>query len=357
MVTGYEPGNLPSPADRTTNSSNMASVLGSTSPGRLSHVVIIPQRRPKTRERGFIRAYAPDLHHCGIDQATFLSFIDGLNAAVSAHPILSAFNLAGAAAGWVPAAVTPIAGAVGLGVQVVAGVITEVKARSSQNSYLERMNNELFRPRGLYCLIMAYDIKSRSNVVQFDLGADQRNPVTEPFPSPTPPDMYQTQARFRSNDGVVVAAEFPASAELIFLDPQNEPPPAYDDGSDTEQSEESSRGDGFMSKLARATNSLQSWQDLRSQRKFQRKNPTSLISPLLDPKAEMSPRDVKKQEKREAKQERKADKQERKAEKRQRKHPGREPKKRKVKPGILYLMVVNMPSAEDMNTTNDPAQR
>ncbi|KAK8071740.1 hypothetical protein PG996_005088 [Apiospora saccharicola] len=355
-MNGSEPGKLPSPADRTTNSSNMASVLGSTFPGRLSHVVIIPQRRPKTRERGFIRAYAPELHHCGIDQATFLSFIDGLNAAVAAHPILSAFNLAGAAAGWVPAAVTPIAGAVGLGVQVTAGVITEVKARSSQNSYLEKMNDELFRPRGLYCLIMAYDIKSRSNVVQLDLGADQSSPVTEPLSSPTPPDTNQTQDRLRSNDGVVGAAEFPASAELVFLDPQNEPPPAYDDGSDAEQSEGSSveedtskGGNGFLSKLAKATDSLRSRQDLKSQRKFQRKNPTSLIGPLLDPKAEMSPRDLEKQGKREAKQERKMDKQERKAEKRQRKHPDREPKKRKVKPGILYLMIVNMPSAEDVN--------
>lgn len=128
-MDSFEPENLQSPTDRTT-SSTMASVLGSTSPGKLSHVVIIPQRRPKQRERGFIRAYAPALHHCGIDQATFLAFIDGLNAAVSAHPILSAFNLAGAAAGWVPAAVTPIAGAVGLGVQVVAGVMTELNARS-----------------------------------------------------------------------------------------------------------------------------------------------------------------------------------------------------------------------------------
>lgn len=89
----------------------------------------------------------------------------------------------------------------------------------------------------------------------------------------------------------------------------------------------------------------------------------------------MGPRDLRKQEKREAKQERKADKQERKVEKRQRKHPTREPKKRKVKPvssfhcfplsipsrcltnidlkGILYLMIINMPSAEDMSTKND----
>ena len=123
------PGNLASSAAQAA-SSTLDSVLGSASPGQLSHVVIIPQRRPKKRERGFIRAYAPELHHCGIDQATFLAFIDGLNAAVATHPVLGAFNLAGEAAGWIPQAVTPLAGPIGLGVQVVAGVITEMKARS-----------------------------------------------------------------------------------------------------------------------------------------------------------------------------------------------------------------------------------
>jgi hypothetical protein len=49
--------------------------------GRLPCPVIIPQRRPKDKERGFIRAYAPALLECGIDEATFLNFIDSLNQA------------------------------------------------------------------------------------------------------------------------------------------------------------------------------------------------------------------------------------------------------------------------------------
>lgn len=44
--------------------------------------VIIPQRRPETRERGMVRAYAPMLLDCGIDQATFLSFLDFFDEAV-----------------------------------------------------------------------------------------------------------------------------------------------------------------------------------------------------------------------------------------------------------------------------------
>ncbi|KAK8061640.1 hypothetical protein PG994_008006, partial [Apiospora phragmitis] len=354
-------GNQPSPPAPAA-SFPMGSVLGSAAPGKLPHVIIIPQRRPRKRDRGFIRAYAPDLLRCGIDQATFLAFIDELNAAVSSHPILSAINLAGAAAGFVPASVTPIAGVVGLGVQVVAGVVTEVIARSSQNSYLEKMNNELFRPRGLYCLVMAYDIKSRSNVVQFDLRADHSAASIEP--SPPSPQTTQSQARFRSNDGVVGAAQFPVSAELVFLDPQDEPPIPYDNGdSETSEdrsfeSESSKGGNSFTNKLATTAASLQSRQDLKAQVKFQKKNPTSMISSLLDPKAELSSKDVRKQEKREAKQERKAEKQKRKADKRQRKHPNRVPKERKVKPvsffhGNVSLPVPQYALAEEMNTADD----
>lgn len=38
--------------------------------------VIIPQRRPHSKSRGFIRAYAPVLEDCGIDEATFMAFLD-----------------------------------------------------------------------------------------------------------------------------------------------------------------------------------------------------------------------------------------------------------------------------------------
>ena len=42
---------------------------------KLSCPVIIPQRRPGTKNRGFARAYAPAMADCGIDQETFLTFL------------------------------------------------------------------------------------------------------------------------------------------------------------------------------------------------------------------------------------------------------------------------------------------
>ena len=49
--------------------------------GRLPCPVIIPQRRPKDKSRGFVRAYAPVLLDCGIDQATFLDFLKSFHKA------------------------------------------------------------------------------------------------------------------------------------------------------------------------------------------------------------------------------------------------------------------------------------
>jgi hypothetical protein len=47
--------------------------------GRLQYPVMIPQRRPEDKSRGWVRAYAPALMDCGIDQYTFLNFLDAFH--------------------------------------------------------------------------------------------------------------------------------------------------------------------------------------------------------------------------------------------------------------------------------------
>ena len=42
---------------------------------RLPCPVIIPQRRPRNKDRGFVRAYAPVMADCGISQDVFLKFL------------------------------------------------------------------------------------------------------------------------------------------------------------------------------------------------------------------------------------------------------------------------------------------
>lgn len=96
---------------------------------RLPKAVVIPQRRPSDRARGFIRAYAPILLHCGIDQATFLGFIDCLNKSVASNPAVEAVDLAGQAVGAVPGAEFVGAPIIGSALQVAAGAYKEVNAR------------------------------------------------------------------------------------------------------------------------------------------------------------------------------------------------------------------------------------
>lgn len=42
---------------------------------RIPCPVIIPQRRPRNKDRGFVRAYSPVLDDCGISQDVFLKFL------------------------------------------------------------------------------------------------------------------------------------------------------------------------------------------------------------------------------------------------------------------------------------------
>lgn len=86
--------------------STMASRLpdiATDSQTRLPYPVIIPQRRPGDKSRGFARAYPPDLERFGIDQDTFLQFLKSFHSASHASPVLYALYVAASA-------ISPIAG-------------------------------------------------------------------------------------------------------------------------------------------------------------------------------------------------------------------------------------------------------
>lgn len=56
---------------------------------RIPYPVIIPQRRPGNKDRGFVHAYAPVLAECGIGQDAFLGFLDSFYKASKVRPSLS----------------------------------------------------------------------------------------------------------------------------------------------------------------------------------------------------------------------------------------------------------------------------
>lgn len=95
-----------------------ASYEGLRASSRLELPVIIAQRRPKTRARGFVRAYAPELANVGIDQTTWLDFLDTFDKSSRASPWLKAINLAS-----MPGALAPI----GIGMAINVAVALTVK--------------------------------------------------------------------------------------------------------------------------------------------------------------------------------------------------------------------------------------
>lgn len=70
--------------------------------GKLSLPVILPQRRPRNKTRGFVRAYSPVLEDVGIDQQTFLRFLKNFHKSSQANPCFNAVIVAATVAGFVP---------------------------------------------------------------------------------------------------------------------------------------------------------------------------------------------------------------------------------------------------------------
>lgn len=94
--------------------------------GKLVHPVAIPQRRPKSKDRGFIGAYAPELENVGIDQSSWLDFIETINEASLANPWINAINLAGLAAMPLP---TLASQAISIALMVSTSIAIEMQTR------------------------------------------------------------------------------------------------------------------------------------------------------------------------------------------------------------------------------------
>ena len=89
--------------------------------------VVLPQRRPESRVRGFIRAYAPLLENSHIDQATFLEFIHDMNVVCLPNPWIQAINMASFATMHMPTITGIIVSRI---IQKTASAISEVHSRS-----------------------------------------------------------------------------------------------------------------------------------------------------------------------------------------------------------------------------------
>ncbi|ORX97350.1 hypothetical protein BCR34DRAFT_496954 [Clohesyomyces aquaticus] len=127
--------------------------LQNAQPYRLPYPIVIPQRRPGTKTRGFARAYPSDIGPYGIDQEAFLRFLNNFDSASQASPWLTALFVSAGIVGLVPGVITL---AVSISVQAATKAAIEVQGRYKANNFLDQINNELFMPLGLYAMVLVH---------------------------------------------------------------------------------------------------------------------------------------------------------------------------------------------------------
>ncbi|KAH7161096.1 hypothetical protein EDB81DRAFT_682482 [Dactylonectria macrodidyma] len=127
--------------------------LKDSSNAHLAMPVMLPQRRPEKRARGFIRAYSPVLADAGIDQDTFLDFIDTFNKAVEPNQWINAILLADVVGMVIP---DPMLMLVGFAAEVAANLATEAHSRFRSNTFLDTVNRGFFIPRGFLCMVVTW---------------------------------------------------------------------------------------------------------------------------------------------------------------------------------------------------------
>ncbi|KAL1859224.1 hypothetical protein Plec18170_002340 [Paecilomyces lecythidis] len=147
---------------------------------RLALPVVIPQRRPGKKQRGFMRAYAPVLSDFGISQEHFHDFLNALNKAVQVSKWIAAIQLAAFGASFVP---NQISMGVTAAVQIVSAVAAKAQIRWKVNAFLDQANRELFCPRGLYCLIVTYNpvpLKDQEDFIDKNIAKSEASPSNWP---------------------------------------------------------------------------------------------------------------------------------------------------------------------------------
>jgi len=129
----------------------------------ISMNVLVPQRRPKSQHKGFCRAYAPVLQEAGIDQETWLKFLDGFEKSISKnswfHVTNGAILLAGTAAA-LSMGISPILHMASMAIHTSIELSRRGFLNYTQNKYLDVMNEKFFKPRGLFCMVIKYSPSS-----------------------------------------------------------------------------------------------------------------------------------------------------------------------------------------------------
>lgn len=218
--------------------------------------VIIPQRRPGASARGFVRAYAPDLADFGIPQEAFLSFLKVQQEASKASPILNVVYVGAGVVGCVPHGAAMITSVV---VSIAVGACMKHQESQRTSSFLDEMNEKIYKPRGLYAMIMKYNPNANTtvNVRQMDTSSLIVNRGTHEK------DFFRKVAAGETQGEL----EMPEAAPLVF--------PALDNAAQSAtQSGDVDKRNAFM----RGTKFVSNYYDKRAQMEYVSRSPTSSSS-------------------------------------------------------------------------------
>ncbi|KAL6717666.1 hypothetical protein ACLMJK_005581 [Lecanora helva] len=357
--------------------------LERASSNNLPYPVVLPQRRPGTKARGFVRAYAPALQDSGIDQEMFLNFLKNFHKAAQASPIFDVIMIATAIAGAYP---DILVGLAVQAVQIAAAMGQEVQERWRTNKFLDQANREIFMPRGLYALIVSYkpgeSEQTEMGTQTVDLGASAMAKYGENLTKPEDPagdrhsrsstinEMKRKMQNLRISSGETRGeAEFPVScAKLTF--PALDAVAAVTEGY---KSKDQSAVDNILAKSKSSSKFVADYLDRRAQASYTVKNPKSTLTAQMGPAAPQfksrfaDPNNHTnkhfftlitggkfKAEPLGAR--RRYEKAQRKAEEKRMKGLKEKSSKRMLKEGVLYLMIVNMPTEQELEVAKKKIQ-
>ncbi|RFU24020.1 hypothetical protein B7463_g12323, partial [Scytalidium lignicola] len=281
----------------------------------LPRPVIIPQRRPQNKSRGWYRAYAPALMNCGIDQDTFVSFIESFNKASQASPYLDAVNIAAFGVGFAPG-ITPMI--ISTALPIAVKYAKQSQTNHKTKTYLDKMNEELFVPNGLYAMVMTYKPEQQSLMLNVNKDSSQ---TQSPYAS------YENSNN--SQDG---GYELPEACPLVFFDHGSLP------------SDQQAKG------FEKFTDFVADYSDRRSRARFAQENPGSALNGPMptfksrwgDPTTSSSNKDGRQSRKDLKRAEKEAEKEEEKAYKERRKRRSSRSDGRNDRGGLIHGLISNV---------------
>ena len=179
----------------------------------LPYPVILPQRRPNDKSRGFVRAYAPDLgKYKGIDEPTFLGFLKDFHKSSQASGIFHIINIAALGAGFAPSL---IATAVSVSVKTASRAAEEAHSRYRTNAYLDKANKDLFHPRNLHCMIMTFKPEVGENaLLNFNVNSGSMTGVREGRRKDASSDRRQSK---ESSHGLLGGVKNMMQQDVLYL--------------------------------------------------------------------------------------------------------------------------------------------